>query len=190
MQDFALLMMNSLQPFSKKRRQMALLWWMFWGLSIYCFIWTHNNWVQKMVFNLMVINLLVNFCKHCPLKLGVYMLMSRLLSQHALCSWQDLGTLVSCIRPFVGISHVFFSFFFTSTYMVKLSLIWSPEVPVDPGYGGYFAPHLTGDAAQFEAFSGHCLCVWVHLHAGSMAQRCYSMDRTKETQLETSRVTT
>lgn len=46
-----------------------------------------------------------------------------------------------------------------TTHVGELSLIRSLEVPVDRGLGGHLAPHLTGDAAQFEAFVGHRLCV-------------------------------
>ncbi len=72
--------------------------------------------------------------------------------------------------------------------MGVLCLIWSLEVPVDGGRCGHLTPHLTGDAAQFEAFIGNGLCVWVHLHTGSMAQRGYRVEGWR-TQLETSCIT-
>lgn len=67
--------------------------------------------------------------------------------------------------------------YLNTTHMGVLCLIWSLKVPVDRGHGGHLAPHLTGDAAQFKAFMGHSLCVWVHLHTGSMAKRHYRVKR-------------
>lgn len=75
------------------------------------------------------------------------------------------------------------------THVRELGLIFSLEVPVDAGRGGHLAPHLTGDAAQFEAFHGNGLCVRVQLHAGSVAQRRCRAKRMKSTQLETSCIT-
>lgn len=73
--------------------------------------------------------------------------------------------------------------YLNTTYIGVLRLIWSLKVPLDRGLGGHLASHLTGDAAQFEAFIGHSLCVWVHLHTGSMAKRHYRMKRMRR-QLE------
>lgn len=50
-------------------------------------------------------------------------------------------------------------------------LVRTSEVPVDGGCCAHFAPHLAGDAAQFEAFVGDSLGVWLQLHTGSTAQR-------------------
>lgn len=64
--------------------------------------------------------------------------------------------------------------------MGEVHLIGSFEVPVDGGRGTHLAPHLTGDATQFEAFVSDGLCVRVHLHAGSTAQRCCGARKDEE----------
>lgn len=46
-----------------------------------------------------------------------------------------------------------------STHVGELRLIRGFEGPFDGGHGGHLTPHLTGDAAQFEAFIGHGLRV-------------------------------
>lgn len=63
--------------------------------------------------------------------------------------------------------------------MGVLCLVWCLEVPVDGGHGGHLAPLLAGDAAQFEAFVGHGLCVRVHLHTGSVAKTRYRVEEMK-----------
>lgn len=60
------------------------------------------------------------------------------------------------------------------------------EVPVDRGDGVHLAPHLAGDAAQFEAAIEDSLRVGLQLHAGSVAQSGCSVRRTKVTQSEAS----
>lgn len=67
-----------------------------------------------------------------------------------------------------------------TTHLRELGLICRPEKPVDRGLSGHLGPHLTGDAAQFEAAVGDGFCVRLHVHAGSTAQRRYRVKGDEE----------
>jgi len=59
------------------------------------------------------------------------------------------------------------------THVKKVRLPFGPEVPFDGGGSWHLTPPLAGDAAQFEAFAGHGLCVRVHLCTGAITPvRC------------------